>query len=261
MSEWDASRSLVTNVTYNFLSGVRDYTFFGWATAPSLAKNMKHAAYIFSTTIDDRNIQTPNLHSLAAGVMTAQLEGMMPGTGRLVNKNGIKGGVFKKKNGGEVGVLWSPNGKKTVLLECADAKPEVVSIFGQSHDVIQMNTKGKKYLQLEITKLPLYIHTAIPGLKLVSIISDIYSKRLPDILSPSLPPLKRYKVSYKITNYYDSKWNGTVKSEAGQGGKVAKRTIDFSLNPGDSTVIDNTFFIPRNSENTRFIWGMNCPCP
>lgn len=259
LNEWDAARSLVTNVTYNFLAGAHEYTFFGWATDPARLKKMG-SVDIFSGTLDKKK-QTPNLHSLAAGVMTAQYEGVIPKTGELINTLGLKGGIFSKKNNGELAVLWVPSGEKTILLESSDKNLEAVSSFGQTISMGSITFQDKQYYQLSVGKQPIYIHTRVSGLKFESPVTGIKATQLPDLTESSKTPRKQFNIQFKLTNYFNTTWTDTITFQTDNGAQLKTHRADISLESGESKVIENTLILPGKTTKTKFIWGMFCKSP
>lgn len=170
LSEREGSLSLVRNAVYNFLGGAERFVFFGWNPdwpAPDWMSEGHRGSggggfALISASKD--GVRTPGLHTLSVGVLTAQLEGALIPGARAIDQNGVLGAVFPKQNGGEVAVLWSSLGRRSILLESSGAELELVSLFGQVRtSTSATGSDGKSLHAVVLGEEPVYVHSAKPG--------------------------------------------------------------------------------------------------
>ncbi|MBC2602757.1 DOMON domain-containing protein [Puniceicoccus vermicola] len=177
-TETDSGISMVRNAVYNFAAGSRIFTFFGWNTSwpkPGWWKPNKYTGISglpgFSIiSADMQGERTPSQYTLALAVLSAQLEGILTGElsgSQLVEQSGISGAIFPKENGGEVAVLWSEMGRRTVLVSSPVPGLEIVSMLGQTQIDTALGTTTDYLHVLELGEEPVYLHSSEKGLSLI----------------------------------------------------------------------------------------------
>ena len=231
MDEWTGAAATVQNVVFNFVAGAEVFTFFKagpcrshflekWMNNPKVGNI--HTLGLFSQSKD--GMRTPSLHTLAVGVVMAQMEGMIPKTGTYIDQaGGVRGATFKKNNGGNLAVLWSPGGSRTVLLQCPDQTLEMVSIFGRSTVI---DVKDNTCL-LTLDEQPQYFHTRTDGL-------GVYPPPLTQAASHPQSE-NRFALSFTLTNTFGHPWQGKVQIQPDPGWNVQPSEIPFTLAPDQHT--------------------------
>lgn len=241
LSEREGALSIVRNATWNFLAGAERFTFFGWNLHWPAANWAEQAASgsgdggfaLISATKD--GIRTPSRHTLAIGVLAAQLEGALHQQGRAIDNAGVLGAVFPKANGGEVAVLWSGMGKRSVLIETAATvttpRAELVTLFGQTRYL-----DGNLHA-IELGDEPVYLHTARPGIRVMS--SPVINLRL-ETGEPG-----RTAVSFTLVNRDRAQsWADRVELPPQQGWRFEPASLAFNLAPGKRTQLAFTAIAP-----------------
>ena len=163
MTERRGGASYVQNVIVNFLTGAEYFTIFGWHPMWSSPKSepgsVEFGWFVAAYKADGR---TPGRHTLALGVLIAQMEAAVHTRGRLIRQHGIQGGVFPKKAGGEVAVLWSTGKSGTLFIQSENPTLEHVNMFGHS-SALEGRRQGGIYTHTVILdEEPSYIHARKP---------------------------------------------------------------------------------------------------
>ncbi|WP_043587037.1 hypothetical protein [Geminisphaera colitermitum] len=253
LTEREGALSIVRNATYNFLAGAERFTFFGWnlhwpaidwATGGARHSGGGSDGFALISATKD-GVRTPSQHTLAIGVLTAQLEGALHQRGRAIDNAGVLGGVFPKQNGGEVAVLWSGMGKRSILLETTSPGAELVTLFGQTS-----NLSGNTHA-IELGDEPIYLHTARPGIRVMS--SPVINLRQ-ETREPG-----RTEISFTLVNRNRSgagsgsttkPWADRVEIPPQQGWRFEPATLAFNLAPGKRTQLAFTAIAPVASGAT-----------
>lgn len=155
LDEWRGGASMIANATYNFLAGVDKFVFFGWNPQwPTKPKWVGEKPFfsILSSAAD--GTRTPSLMTLAVANYTTQMQGALLKNSNHVTLDGVKGGIFKKANGGKLAVIWAPSGKQSVMLKTDAAQIEIVDMLGQS----KMVKVVQGIVICDVTDLPMYVH-------------------------------------------------------------------------------------------------------
>jgi len=238
VDEWTGSASVVENAITNFLAGSEAFIFFGWndkfAKPDWWTKTRQDCFSIISMTKDGE--LTPSLHTLAIGVLTTQMKGAKQSEGTAINESGIRGGVFPKQDGGEVAVLWSPLGKRSALIECADESMEIVSLFGQRQNVPVSVSGGKSLIRMDLGAEPIYIHTKRPGLHLLP--------------SPVIGITQDSSGGFQFTlvNKHKQPWSGSIAFNSQQGWRIAPESQSFTLEPGKRSKVQAACTVPAGTK-------------
>jgi len=133
MTERRGGACQVENAIVNFLAGAEYFTVFGWNPTwsdPKCPPGKVWYGWFVGANKDGR--RTPGHHTLAFGVLTAQMEPAIHTKGRPIKQDGIQGGIFPKTNGGEVAVLWSMGGSRTMSIRSKNPTLEYVTLLGRS---------------------------------------------------------------------------------------------------------------------------------
>lgn len=169
--EYQASASMVKNAAINLLAGCEGFIFFGWN--PKWPKNPEkwlesspNFSLLGATAAGER---TPNLLTLAVGVLAAQFEGVLTDPApRTIADAAVRGGIFRKADGGEVALLWPSSDTGSLLLDSPSPELELVTLHGE-RSKLQPNGGGggmHRYL-LTLEEQPVYLHAKRPGMKLL----------------------------------------------------------------------------------------------
>lgn len=220
IDERSGAISITRNALFNFLAGAEYFTFFGWNDRwpkPDWWGQPGEACFALISASRDGE-RTPSRYTLAIGVLTEQLRAAILSQGKAIHKGGVSGGLFPTSGGGEVAMLWSAQGKRSVVIEYPDTGIEGVSLFGQKLALPSAGKTGQT--RLEIGEEPIYLHTTKPGLQLlpspvISVTSDISGG-----------------FSFTLVNHYDQSWKGEVTFSDEKGWKTTPAAVDFSLEKG-----------------------------
>lgn len=244
--------SIVRNATYNFLAGVERFVFFGWnpewPNGDWTSRMTRPGGGFALLSSTPEGVRTPSLQTLAVGVFTAQMEGVLPGTGRAWAEAGVHGGAFAKANGGELAVLWSDLGRRSVLIESDEPELELVGLHGQrrvSSSATATATAagsgaGARHLHaLELDAEPLYLHARRPGLRLVP----------SPVLNVASAPLAGGGVEARFTlvNRSTRPWTGRVAFSAPAGWTLDPASRPFSLAPSERIDVSTTIAPPPDA--------------
>jgi len=217
VDERSGAISITRNALFNFLAGAEYFTFFGWNDRwpkPDWWGQPGEACFALISASRDGE-RTPSRYTLAIGVLTEQLKAAILPQGKALHKGGVTGGLFPTSDGGEVAMLWSAQGKRSVVIEYPDTGIEGVSLFGQK---LALPSSGKTgQTRLEIGEEPIYLHTTKPGLQLlpspvISVTSDISGG-----------------FSFTLVNHYDLSWKGAVTFSNEKDWKTTPAEVAFSL--------------------------------
>ena len=238
VDEWSGSTSIIRNVVTNFLGGADKFIFFGWNDQwPSPDWWGRTGQECFAMVSASKNGErTPSLHTLAIGVLMAQLQGARQMEGKALDEGGILGGVFPKADGGEVAVLWSPLGKRSALIECPGSELEVVSLFGQRQSVTAAGSKGRQLVRMDVGQEPVYLHAKQPGLHL----------RPSPVLAVAQDPSGGFQ--FTLVNRSQQDWAGTIALTSQDGWPVTPAAPAFVLKPGKRVKIQAACAIPTGSK-------------
>lgn len=234
--EYLSSMSIVKNAAINFLAGVEAFVFFGWnpkwpADPAKWEQNTPSFSLISATTGGER---TPNLVTLAIGVLAAQFEGVVlnPPPAPAAS-GGVNGGIFRKANGGEVALLWSQGPTGSVLLAAPVPELEAVSLYGESSTLKPVSSRaGVHTFLVPLTDRPLYLHAARAGMRLeASPVDTVKVLPLPD---------GKTRVTFTLLNRGSREWNARIKAPA---------TSDFRSIPATATLR----IAPKKRRNLSFL--------
>lgn len=226
LDEQQGGISTVRNAVYNFLAGAEYFTFFGWnpewPSAGWRTNSNDECWAIISSTPDGR--RTPSLRTLAVGVLTAQLEGALTTAAAApIDQDGVLGGRFAKRNGGEVLVLWSAQGRRSVLLQTPEPTIETVSMLGESRRLKAAPGAGGSLHQIEVDVEPLYLHLSQPGATLLpSPVAGVEQVGQEGDV---------YRLRLTLLNPYDKPWRGQVVLAARAGWSYQPEALTFALQP------------------------------
>lgn len=234
IDERSGSISVVQSAVFNFLAGADYYTFFGWNPewpSPDWWTKPGEACFaIISATKEGE--RTPSWHTLAIGVLTEQLRAALQNQGRPIQDNGVSGGVFPKLNGGEVAVLWSAQGKRSILVESPAEELEAVSLFGKKTRIKGAN--GSKVVRLELDAEPVYLHAPQAGLKLLP--------------SPVIAVGEDSGgIRFTLVNRSNQPWEGSVAFSAPGGWTLTPGQIPFSLQPNTRSTARVEYTYPEGT--------------
>ena len=252
LDEWTGSSSIVRNAVFNFLAGAEIFDFFGWNDKWPVpdwwtAKGGQACFALISASKDGE--RTPSLHTLAIGVLTDQLKGAKQLEGKPIDEGGILGGIFPKADGGEVTVLWSPLGKRSAIIESADSKLEVVTLFGQQQTMPATGAEGKSLVRLDVGPEPVYIHTKKPGLHLLPSPVIAVSQDGPG------------GVQFTLVNKYQQPWTGGITFASAQGWTVTPAEQAFDLEPGKRAKIQAACTIPTGTKRGTYAVEVSLKLP
>jgi len=207
-NEWQASASLIKNAGLNLLAGAEGFVFFGWnpkwpKDPAAWEKNPPDFGLISCSSDGER---TPNLVTLAVGVMTRQFEGVLTDPPpRLSGEPSVRGGFFRKANGGEVALLWSAGPTGTLLLDAPDAELETVTLYGARsvRKPVGSGSNGRNRFLIELTDSPIYIHARTPGMELLP--SPV------ERIAVAEPFAGKGKVCFTLVNRSDRNWTARIR--------------------------------------------------
>lgn len=227
--EFTAASSLVQNAVLNFLEGAEAFVFFFWDDPMNEWNRQKkkwterHGQFfnLFASTPDLR--MTPSRQLLAGAVMTAQLESAIPLKGfSKVSGGTLRGGIFRKANGGKVGVIWTRSQKESFILRSSDNSMEQVNLFGKSRQILPVskNQNGAVYV-LNATQEPIYIHSASPDLQIQP--SPVASIQTTDLING------KGSIRLELLNSEATPWSPQIIVEAESGFTVRKRNGNLTI--------------------------------
>lgn len=228
LDEWTTARSVVQNITINFSAGARLFTFFGWDPKVGKGKTWwgesgEKCWNIFARVKD--GTMTPSLYTLACGVAMVQYEGVrVPGRNTIIDQDGIYGGLFEKADGGQLAVLWSVGGRRTVLLKTATPDLEIVSLFGKSSSSRAEGGSGAFRHRVELDPDPVYLHLRQPGLELSP--SPVLG------LARSFSGTNESQVQFTLVNREARPWAGAIQFASKDGIVFTPQKLEFALAPG-----------------------------
>lgn len=209
MPERRGAISVITNALTNFLAGAEVFTFFGWNPDwPPEPKwrGTKFDYQSFSMISSDLSGErTPSRYTLAAAVLTAQMEPASP-RGRRIDEGALQGGVFNKANGGTLAVLWSTVGPQSVVIRSKAPRLDVVTMYGQSsfNDGRALGEGAFEHL-VRISDEPVYIHDDAGEMALLeSPLKALASKPI---------SATAQRVSVELHNTFAAPWTPVVQAE------------------------------------------------
>lgn len=242
--EIKGSTSMVQNAVENFAAGAEFFTFFGWNPKwPSpgwwdIQKGSNGDACFSILSASKDGERTPSLFTLGVGVLTAQLEGIKTGSGRQIDQDGVIGALFDKGNGGQLAVLWSGMGKRSVLIETSDDQLEIVSLHGESSVRRAQIGSGKALHIAELSDQPVYLHLRQPGFNLLPspVLSIMQAGQDGD----------EYRLRYTLLNQSAENWKGEIAYNAPEGWTIKSATA-FDLKPKERKTIEVASKVPPNT--------------
>ena len=224
MSERRGGASFVENAIVNFLAGAEYFTFFGWKSnwASTEWKDCISWALISASNKDAQ--RTPALHTLAVGVLTAQMEPAIHTRGRTVKQYGVRGGIFPKKNGGEVAVLWSARGRRTVSVMAETARLERVTMLGLTDTLTAR--KGERFYThtIELGEEPCYVHSDMPLLGFAP--SPVKSA------ATNSTSVGKVRLTLTLENVFANRWQGKASLKKDTRWRIEPAERQFDLAPG-----------------------------
>lgn len=248
--EYRASASMVKNAALNLLAGAEGFVFFGWNPAwpkdPETWLERSPWFSLFGATA--KGERTPNLLTLAVGVLTAQFEGVLTDPApRGTGSPSVQGGIFRKADGGEVALLWSAGPTGSVLLDSPEKTLELVTLYGERSELEPLDG-GSRYL-LGLSDMPVYIHAKKPGMKLLP--SPV------DRITVTEPEDGKGAVRFTLLNREAKPWNARIRAAENPFVKAIpaeavteiapkkRRNADFRLQvaPGAPREIDLAFTV------------------
>jgi len=257
VGEVEGATSMVRNVVYNFLAGGRMFIFFGWNPAwPDAGwwtrqnPNSFDCFALISAT--KSGVPTPSLYSLAMGVVTTELESLIPETGQPINQSGILGGIFETCGGGQVAVLWSSIGKRSALLTTADPDPEYVTLFGQPLASASVPAGGLAR-SVQVSEEPVFVHLKKPGLALAP----------SPVINPHQAPGagSAYRAQFTLVNRGDRPWSGEVNFSSEGGWRFEPEKPAFSLPPQGRATLEVRCVPPQNVARGAHTIAASAPLP
>ena len=230
MSERRGGASFVQNVIVNFLAGAEYFTIFGWHPMWSSPKSepgrVEFGWFVAAYKTDGR---TPGQHTLALGVLIAQMEPAVHTRGRAISQHGIQGGVFPKKAGGEVAVLWSTGKSGTLFVQSENPTLEHVDMFGHS-SVLEGRGHGGIYTHtIVLEEESSYIHARKPFREVLA--SPIESVHV------EADSAGRRQIDLTIKNVFPKPWQGRIAFEKEPGWRIVPAERDFMLKPGEHAAL------------------------
>jgi hypothetical protein len=239
ISEREGAISVVRNAVYNFLAKAEYFTFFGynpdWPKKDWFVKEVWGPCWALVSATKD-GVSTPSRYTLAVAVLTEQLRGAHQQKSRKLDEGGVLGGLFPKENDGEVAVLWSPLGRRSVLVETPGNSLEMVSLFGRNRTLESVASGGRAVFRVEVGDEPVYLHSNSPGLRL-----------LPSpVLAVAQNPPGGGAFQFTLLNRGRDPWKGRVKLASAQGWEVTSESEEFSLAPGERATLHGQAKIPEN---------------
>ena len=230
MSERRGGASFVQNVIVNFLTGAEYFTIFGWHPMWSSPKSepgsVEFGWFVAAYKTDGR---TPGQHTLALGVLIAQMEPAVHTRGRAISQHGIQGGVFPKKAGGEVAVLWSTGKSGTLFVQSENPTLEHVDMFGHS-SVLEGRGHGGIYTHtIVLEEESSYIHARKPFREVLA--SPIESVHV------EADSAGRRQIDLTIKNVFPKPWQGRIAFEKEPGWRIVPAERDFMLKPGEHAAL------------------------
>lgn len=261
-TEEQGGSSVVRNAVYNFLAGAKRFIFFGYNPAwPDIPANTSWAEAkgdngfsIISLSL--KGERTPSLYTLAIGVLSEQLKAARLDGIKPIDQSGTNGAIFATQSGGETAVLWSPLGKRTILLESPTAEIDRVSLFGQTSILKQpkKNDSSATYsFALEIDEHPIYLHTKTPGLKLApSPVMNVHQITHANGSSG---------VKFLLVNRSKAEWQGKIKFPPQNGWYFEPSEIDFKMLARSRTEFSVKAIAPKQSELSRFAMNASLSLP
>jgi hypothetical protein len=231
LDETTGSLSIVRNATYNLAAGAKRFIFFGWNPQWPNADWWTRRSYggwqLISATKDGKE-RTPNLYTLAMGVLSAQLEPALTDGAAPIDVSGVRGAIFKTANGGSVAVAWSLSGTRTAAFRVGKRRlkdMDVVSLFGQKIP-LQPSQLSHGVLRVELGEQPMYLHLKKGLLRTqASPFGDI------KVLSSGGG---RYALRYSLSNRSDTAWKGKVEYSAPESWNIEPQRTAIRLDAGQS---------------------------
>ena len=233
LDEWTAAKSMAQNITINFASGTQQFFFFGWNPVVEKGKSWWGEAgegcfNIFARVKD--GTMTPSLHTLACAVAMNQMEGVVIGKSSLIDQEGVFGGLFDKADGGQLAILWSNGGRRTVMLRSACQELDTTSLFGVEKKLSAKGGPDFFLHRIELCDQPVYLHLSKTGLTLSQ--------------SPVIGCVQETEASggktvkFTLVNRFDAKWAGAVSFSKSECGAFSPSKVEFSLEPGARTSVE-----------------------
>jgi len=168
---------------------------------------------------------TPSLHTLACGVAMAQMEGVVqPGKSSIVNQDGVYGGLFEKASGGQLAVLWSVGGRRTIALRCASQDIDACTLFGKASKLHAEGKDGAFVHRVELDAQPVYLHLSKPGFEISP--SPVIG------LERSFAGATERQVKFTLVNRSQAKWSGAVEFSSSEGIVFKPQKVEFTLEAG-----------------------------
>ena len=230
MTERRGGACYVQNVVVNFLAGAEYFTVFGWNPVWSDPKAAPGKVwYGWFVGAHEENRRTPGHHTLALGVLTAQMEPAIHTRGRAIDREGVQGGVFPKTNGGELAVLWSTGGSHTALIRSENPVLERVTMLGQNSILPGEQSQGAYVHTITLGEEPCYLHGARP---LGGLLPSPLRSAAAESVSAS-----RGRVRLTMANVFAEPWQGRVTVGSAAGWRIDPAEQDFTLDPGEQRVL------------------------
>jgi hypothetical protein len=230
MTERKGGASYVQNVIVNFLTGAEYFTIFGWhpmwSSPESEPGSVEFGWFVAAYKADGR---TPGRHTLALGVLIAQMEPAVHTGGRAISQHGIQGGVFPKKAGGEVAALWSTGESSTLFVQSENPTLEHISMVGHSSALEGRAHRGVYTHTIVLEEEPSYIHAKKPFREVLA--SPIESV---DVEAGSAG---RRQIDLTIKNVFSEPWQGRIAFEKEPGWRIVPTERDFTLKPGEHAAL------------------------
>ena len=230
--EWTAAASLVQNAALNFLEGAEAFVFFfwddpkkEWDSSRKTRWTQRHGQFfnLFASTPDFR--MTPSRVLLAGAVMTAQMEGAIPEKGICkVSGNTLRGGIFRKANGGKVGILWTKSPQESLILRSRERALEVVDLWGRSRWIspLSQDSKGAVYV-LNVGKEPIYVHSRGADLRMEA--SPLISVRTKPLVGG------KSDICLELVNSGSEPWTPEIVVETDSGLSIQRRSGPSAIPP------------------------------
>jgi hypothetical protein len=250
LDEVTGSLSIARNATYNLAAGAKQFVFFGWNPKwpnEDWWTRRDYGGWQLISATKDAKERTPNLYALAVGVVAAQLEPVVTGSGTPVDVAGIRGAVFRTAAGGSTAVVWSTSGSHTAVFNLNGQNQntaEAVSLFGQPV-ALRASQTARGMVRLELNEQPTYLHLKQGTLSIQPApIGDVNVLRNPN---------GRYLLQYNLVNRNEQPWKGAIEYQAPSGWKVEPARSTFELAAGQNSQLSVTVIPPSNASGTRTV--------
>ena len=224
MSERRGGASFVENVIVNFLAGAEYFTIFAWNSFIAPLKWEDCICWALFSAANKTEEKTPALHTLAVGVLTAQMEPAIHTKGRAIKQDGIQGGIFPKTNGGELAALWSTGAPRTISVRSKNRTLEYVNMLGQSSTLEGQENNGFYTHTITLEEEPCYIHASSPLTRFLP--SPMQSVSVESVSA------SEGQIKCTLQNVFSGTWQGQISFKKEPGWLISPAKQNFTLQAG-----------------------------